>query len=357
MLGRRGMSPIATLLIAAVLIIFLAGLGYSGWRIWSASGRPAAPPGFVGEPTVRPTLPVLAPPKATATPPGPEPTAGLPPVPGREQRGAEGGAETPAAIGLPATQIRTTSPTATPPRSGPSETPRPSATPYPTPPLMRPNGPLIRAGRLGPGGMGTPDALLQRFRAARIEPVPVAYPVFGAGDWRGADDVSGQLWVGWDDTQLYLLVEVTDDVFVQEGAGLLLYQGDGVELQFDADLAGDFTSRVYNSDDWQIGFSPGNLNTANPRWEWWVYRGAPGPGTPTMTAAKTNDGYIIGTAIPWTFLQTVPKPGAVYGFAVNIADNDSPGTLQVKSLVSTSPVRQLNDPTSWGTLQLVGDKQ
>ncbi len=222
---------------------------------------------------------------------------------------------------------------------------------------MRPNGPLIRASRLGPGGLGTPDALLQRFQAARIEPVSIANPVFGANDWHGPSDVSGQLWAGWDNTNLYLLVQVTDDVFVQEGSGLLLYQGDSVELQFDADLAGDFQSRVYNADDWQIGFSPGNLNTPNSRWEWWVYRGNPGPGAPAMTAARTSDGYILGTAIPWTFLQTTPKSGTVYGFAVNITDNDTPGTLEQKTIVSTSPVRQLNDPTSWGTLQLVGDKQ
>ncbi|MFN8481702.1 MAG: sugar-binding protein [Anaerolineae bacterium] len=350
------MSPVATLLIAALLIIFLAGLAYSGWSIWSGASRPPAAAGPAAEPIVQPTLPVLAPPKATATAAAPEPTAGLPPVPGREQRGqtTEGAAEQ--SVLLSETTARAATPTPAAARAGPSETPRPSATPYPTPQLMRPNGPLIHAGRLGAGGLSTPDALLQRFRNARIEPAPVAYPVFGAGDWRGTEDVSGQLWAGWDDANLYLLVQVTDDVFVQEGAGLLLYQGDSVEMQFDADLAGDFTSRVYNSDDWQIGFSPGNLNSASPRWEWWVYRGAPGPGTPAMTAAKTGDGYMLGAAIPWTFLQTVPKPGAVYGFAVNIADNDTPGTLQIKSIVSTSPVRQLNDPTSWGTLQLVGDK-
>ena len=76
-----------------------------------------------------------------------------------------------------------------------------------------------------------------------------------------------------------------------------------------------------------------------------------------MTAARTSDGYMVGAAIPWTFLQTAPKSGAVYGFAVNITDNDTPGTLEQKAIVSTSPVRQVNDPTSWGTLQLVGDKQ
>ncbi|MFN8470731.1 MAG: sugar-binding protein [Anaerolineae bacterium] len=354
-LGRRGMSPVATLLIAAVLVIFFAGLAYSGWRIWSGSvGGPPSAAAIVGEATALPTLPVLVPPKATPTAANAEPTAGLPPVPGREQRGAAPDTGVTTAVGQQVTPMAYTSPTPVP-RTGPSETPRPSVTPYPTPQLMRPNGPLIRAGRLGPGGMGTPDALLQRFQSARIDSVPIAYPVFGANDWHGASDSSGQIWVGWDDANLYLLVQITDDVFVQEGSGLLLYQGDSVELQFDADLAGDFTSRVYNADDWQIGFSPGNLNSPNPRWEWWVYRGTPGPGAPAMTAAKTNDGYILGTAIPWSFLQTTPHAGAVYGFAVNITDNDTPGTLQQKAIVSTSPVRQLNDPTSWGTLQLVSD--
>ena len=182
-------------------------------------------------------------------------------------------------------------------------------------------------------------------------------PAFGAASWQGPEDLSGQLWTGWDTANLYLLVRVTDDVFVQEATGILLYQGDSIEVQFDADLAGDFTSRVYNDDDWQIGLSPGNLVGQNPQWQWWVYRGNPGAGNIQIQARLETDGYTLAAAIPWSLLRTEPRQGMTYGFALNINDNDTAGTKQQDSMVSTSPVRQLNDPTSWGTLQLTGAAQ
>ncbi len=361
-LGRRGPGIGATLAVAAGLLILLGLLGVGAWNLWRGGGgemRVAAatatlpPPAVAVEMTKAPTPTAAGGSDATAS------TGALPLPPGRQPRDLGTPEVAPTAAPSPAasTIVGKASPAVSEaPTASPSAAPTvgPSGTPPAGPVLMRPNGALIRAPRLSGNGVPSIDNLAERLTRANALAYAVDSPVFGASSWSGASDLSGQLEPGWDSANLYLLTRVTDDVFVQEASGILIYQGDSIEVQFDADLAGDFTSRVYNDDDWQIVLSPGNLLAPNAQWEWWVYRGAPGTGKIQIATQRTDTGYVLAAAIPWTLLRVAPKEGAVYGFALNINDNDTPGALQQKSMVSTSPVRQLNDPTSWGTLQLTG---
>jgi len=48
-----------------------------------------------------------------------------------------------------------------------------------------------------------------------------------------------------------------DDVFVQNQTGELIFKGDSLELLFDTNLAADSHSVLANSDDYQLGISPG----------------------------------------------------------------------------------------------------
>lgn len=354
-LGRRGPSAGLTLLIGVLLVAVLVGLAIGAWTLW---GRSGPGPGLVSVATVPlPTPGVEV--SVTRTPPGSAPTVApvvIPPPPGRQPRD----------LGTPeASAVATTLPNITRPVE-PSVTPLPTFTLFSTaippaaqtspavslPALTRPNGPLIRAPRLAGVGLKSIDDLAERLTAAAAPTIPVDAPVFGVSSWTGPRDLSASLQVGWDSTNLYLMARIIDDTFVQDATGILLYQGDSIELQFDADLAGDFTSRSYNDDDWQLSLSPGNLVGPNPQWGWWVYRGNPGSGSIQILSALQPDGYHLAASIPWSLLRVTPKPGATYGFALNINDNDTLGTKQQESMVSTSPVRQLNDPTSWGTLLL-----
>jgi hypothetical protein len=56
--------------------------------------------------------------------------------------------------------------------------------------------------------------------------------VFGASAWSGASDVSATYYIGWDTSNLYLGVRVTDDTFVQISKGATMYKGDVVELSW-----------------------------------------------------------------------------------------------------------------------------
>ncbi len=344
-LGRRRLRPAAFVPLVAGLLLVILAVGALSWMLVNRDASPSADQASEALPSpvvVRAATPTMASAAAAVA----VPLASLPPPPGRQPRDTN--TVTPGPPPVVATVARLANTTA-----ATSATPNPSAdAASASPSVVRPNGPVIRAASIAGGGVRGVDDLRQRLLAGGAQATPLDTPVYGGSNWGGQQDLSGTLWAGWDANYLYLLVKVKDDIFVQESSGILLYQGDSVELQFDSDLAGDFTSRVYNDDDWQIGLSPGNLLSATPQWQWWSYRGVPGPGAIQMSAVRDDDGYTLAAAVPWTMLRVEPREGATFGFAVNVNDNDTPGTLEQKSMVSTSPVRQLNDPTSWGTLQL-----
>lgn len=344
-LGRRRLRPAALIPLVAGIALVILAIGALSWMLVHRDTPPTV--GQAVEALPSPAVVRAATPTAANTFVAVAvPLASIPPPPGRQSRDTNTVTPgPPPAIATAALLANTTMATGTPPRPSPG-------TAAANPAVVRPNGPIIRAAPIAGGGVTSVDDLRQRLLAGGAQPAPLDTPVYGGSNWGGPQDLSGSLWTGWDASYLYLLVKVTDDIFVQESSGILLYQGDSVEVQFDSDLAGDFTSRVYNDDDWQIGLSPGNLLSPSPSWQWWSYRGVPGPGAIQMAAVRDSDGYTLAAAVPWTMLRVEPQPGATFGFAVNVNDNDTPGTLEQKSMVSTSPVRQLNDPTSWGTLQL-----
>jgi hypothetical protein len=220
----------------------------------------------------------------------------------------------------------------------------------PTTELARPNGPVLVAAR-----RDTPpniDAQADDWP----DPLPYAieHNVYRPEQWSGTDDQSGRFAAAWDANNLYLLVDVADDTHVQNATGELLYRGDSLELQFDADLAGDFTDARLNGDDHQLGLSPGPNREAAELYLWNPVgkRGVPGAVSVAVRPDGDQGGYVLEVAIPWPLLGVTPASGSRYGFALNSSDNDSPGTSEQQSMISSVPSRTLLDPTTWGTLAL-----
>ena len=213
----------------------------------------------------------------------------------------------------------------------------------------RPNGTMIHATALttaptidGQGG-DWPSLL----------PYAIDQNVFQPANWAGTADQVGNFAIGWDTNNLYLYVVVGDELHVQLQHGELLYQGDSLELQLDADLGGDFDTTTLSPDDHQLGLSAGQ-NSDTP--EAWLWNPPTKRGTPTLTLASratgNQGGYAIEAAIPWTLFGITPAGGARYGFALNSSDDDLAGTAVQQSMISTVSTRTLLNPTTWGTLQL-----
>jgi hypothetical protein len=228
----------------------------------------------------------------------------------------------------------------------------PTQTHEPPPPgvVARPNGPVLDATRReSPPSI---DAQLDDWS------VPLPYRsehnVFRPENWTGPGDSSASFAVGWDTTYLYLALDVVDDVHVQADTGLTLYRGDSIELQFDADLPGDFNVASLNQDDFQIGFSPGaDGNTPEVfMWNPAERRGVPQGVQIAARLKPEGAGYVLEAAIPWSLFNVTPQGGVTFGFALNVSDNDTPGTQVQESMVSSVNTRTLLDPTTWGTLRL-----
>lgn len=183
------------------------------------------------------------------------------------------------------------------------------------------------------------------------------FRVFNAQSWDGTEDLTAVWRLAWDNTNLYLIVEVTDDTHVQTQTGNLIYRGDSVDIQVDSDRNGDFGNGV-SPDDFQITFSPGDFAGLPPSAfrfqgrEDGSFLDAPGGHNVTVAAVQTATGYILEAAVPWSDLNLTPQEGLVIGIALNASDNDSPGTAVQEVMMSHVSTRRLTDPRGWGTLTL-----
>lgn len=263
--------------------------------------------------------------------------------------------ETPPVPTLPAVEYTATPPlyTATPgiaATNTPLASP-PTATPATAEPGTRPNGTPVRA--IFFASPPTIDGDLSDWTSTGYT-ADEALP-YASGGWSGPADLSATYYVGWDNAYLYLGVKRIDDVFVQISYGRYLYRGDDVEIQLDADLNGDFNSTVLSADDYQIGLSPGNFSSRLPEAYRWYPRSLEAWITSANVAAvRDGEGYVLEARIPWPVFGISPSAGASYGFALSLSDNDVPGTSSWQSMVSSVLSRKLADPTTWGTLTLIG---
>jgi hypothetical protein len=184
-----------------------------------------------------------------------------------------------------------------------------------------------------------------------------AHIVYQVSGWDGTDDLTALWRLAWDVNNLYIGVEVADDIHVQTQTGNQIFRGDSVDMQFDTNRAGDLGPEL-SPDDIQITFSPGDFATLPP--STFRFQGtadgqildAPGGHHVNLQALQTATGYRIEAAIPWSDLSLTPAEGLVIGLALNANDNDSPGTAVQEIMKSHIATRTLTDPSGWGTLTL-----
>jgi serine/threonine protein kinase len=183
----------------------------------------------------------------------------------------------------------------------------------------------------------------------------IPHEVFDPEESRsGPTDLYGRFHIGWNADNLYLGVQVTDDVHVQIESGRLLYKGDDVEIQVDRDLLSDFNDSELSSDDGQVGLSAGDFDSLAPEAYIWLPSSREQPGTTIAVAVQqSGDGYTLEAAIPWWVVGGRPTVETAVGFCLNLSDNDVPNTAQQQAMISTAPMRKWGDPTTWGTLILV----
>ncbi len=170
-------------------------------------------------------------------------------------------------------------------------------------------------------------------------------------------DVSATFLSCWDDDNFYFVVQVVDDVFNQPYTSNQLNKGDSVTLVFDTELEEDMQIPFYNSDDYQIDFSPGNFSDRSTE----SFMNWPSNAPPRDVIIASNrlaNGYLIEAAIPWyNFINYIAEDGQVLGFTVSILDTDNKESTEL--VISSSSVFDFNNVSTLGTIVLIdaGDIQ
>lgn len=181
---------------------------------------------------------------------------------------------------------------------------------------------------------GTADAEFTKFRS-------IVKPVKGKPS---ATDCIGR-WAGiWDNTNLYLYIEIIDNTLTNDSGNW--YEDDGAEVYIDGD-----DSRLGSYDkvnDYQWGFGWGDTKV--------------GAGGSNASGQASNINFAIGTisggytveiAIPWTVIGTIPAAGKYIAMEIGINDDDNGSGTENKLLWFGATDIAWQNPSSFAQVTLL----
>ncbi|HRR96838.1 MAG TPA: sugar-binding protein, partial [Candidatus Ratteibacteria bacterium] len=173
--------------------------------------------------------------------------------------------------------------------------------------------------------------------------------------WSGPSDLSCYFKMMWDDKNLYLGVEVLDNIFKQTHDDLSLsgiWSEDSIQVGFD--MGADAKISGYDYNDYEYGFA---LTKGGPRaFRWYSSNLVSGRCDNLLEMAVKRDEelkkIIYEIAIPWKELQFSPQASKEFGFTIVIQDSDDGdyGYIQWTPGITLS-----KDPTAFGRVYLVKD--
>jgi hypothetical protein len=151
------------------------------------------------------------------------------------------------------------------------------------------------------------------------------------------EDLSAGFKALWDSKALYLLVDVTDDKLVNDSTDY--YQDDAVEVFIDADYC---RANAYGDKDYRYHF------------DWDATTPAMGEAQHDKTAGvqyvlvKTDKGYRVEAAFPWSTLGVTAAAGTKIGLDVHVNDDDDGGDRDTKLMWCAT------EDVSWENLKALG---
>lgn len=158
------------------------------------------------------------------------------------------------------------------------------------------------------------------------------------GTVANSSDLSGSAKIMWDNTYVYVLAVVTDNVKNNDSPEI--WNDDGVEFYFDVnnDKATD-----YGANDVQYTFAWDNGTVVGSLPEGRATTGI------TYSVVGTTDGYIVEGRIPWTTLQGSPANGQLIGIDFMINDDDDGSGRDKKLSWNASEDNAWQNPSLFGT--------
>ncbi|MCK9554701.1 hypothetical protein M0R36_02640 [bacterium] len=200
------------------------------------------------------------------------------------------------------------------------------------------------------------EGLISKEEWGKVKPVILndkKYVVYGRSTWMGVKDLSVLAGTAWDKKNLYIALEVTDDVLIQDDSEEIL-NIDHIELWIDSQFEKDREVSVADEDDFQFGFAPGDFTPQNSRFVVWYpdVDGKKFEKEIKFSFSRTNAGYNLEAAIPWSLIGVKdPKRGDKFRISIDPSDTDAISKTQ-ETLLSTSPYRELSNPCTFRVMEL-----
>ena len=169
-------------------------------------------------------------------------------------------------------------------------------------------------------------------------------------EYGGKNDISADIYLLWDDENLYMAARVIDDVPFDNGKeGPDIWDGDALEVLLGMDEKADPARIYFGKGDYQIGLSPGNNKGIKPGE--WVWRRDDYQSGIKVASKPWEKGYIIEARIPFEVLGGF-KPEAGKKFSFDIAVDDSDKGKRDAQMVWTGTKEFYSDPSQWGVAVL-----
>jgi len=163
------------------------------------------------------------------------------------------------------------------------------------------------------------------------------------GTIQGHRDLSGTWRSSWDDQNLYVKVNITDDRHVRDSQKP--WADDSIEIYIDAD--GSRKSRYDGWNDFQLTYrlydQKLTVGGKTPKNKIHAVR---------HKMVKLVNGYQLETTIPWSTLNVKPKHGHVVGFDIQVNDDDSGNQRDSKLAWNAKSDQAWKNPRMFGRMIL-----
>lgn len=174
-------------------------------------------------------------------------------------------------------------------------------------------------------------------------------------DWSGKNDISGKCIVMWDEDNMYVAADVTDNVFNPAAVGANQWQGDDIQLGVYYGSAGFLAIGQASTTYHEIGLA---LTPEGPQaWRWLSQDDAiPLGEVSDLELAVVNDGTktYYEAAIPWkTLLKPGQQPKEGHEIAFSFLFNDNDGSGRRGWIEYTSGIGEIKNTELFSRLKLI----
>jgi alpha-L-fucosidase/lysophospholipase L1-like esterase len=163
----------------------------------------------------------------------------------------------------------------------------------------------------------------------------------------GAADLSGSVWVTWDEDYLNIAAAIRDNVHSQEQTEGQIWLGDSIQFALSPGMPGDQTSM------YEFGMA---LTPAGPQlYRWSAIEGETGlMADPALAVARdeTRQETYYELALPWTELSPILPDDGLFGLSLLVNDNDGHGR---KGWIEWGGgIGGIKDPGQFKPMRLIG---